>query len=286
MKRYEIDIESDSGTIVIWENIDQIKGKGIEKEEDHDNKIRKAQDHLRLTFHRFISSGLKMIVNYKHLDPLDPFLVGKSVAHSPHKIPIDEGSDEFIELQGFTLPTLSRLNQDQKEEVRLEGDLNQSQGFYIYRGNRLIKYGGWLGLKKYQALTNLSRVKVDVPNSLDEEWNTDIKKTKMQPPHRVMLQLRQLLDRFHDPSKKIHRRRATDQVEDVEMWQRFEKQSDIEESQTKVSYSIDVNAARYKEMLKVLDDHQKNQFLEFVKSIEDELPFQQIHIDVIDDKLT
>lgn len=282
--KYELSIKSKSGTIVFWENIDQMKGIGNERAADQNAKIDSAKEHLRLTFHRFISKNLLIVVNGDELKPLDPFLKGKSVEHPLQKVPIEENSKEYIELQGYTLPALNKLSQTQQDEVRLNDDLNQAQGFYIYRGNRLIKYGGWLGLKKYQALTNLSRVRVDVPNSLDAEWNTDIKKTTMDPPPRVMLQLRKLLNRFSDPSKKIHRRRASDQVKQVEMWQRFEKQ-EIESDESEISYKINNKAKKFENLLNILNDDQSKKFLELIKDIECELPYQQISIDVIDDKL-
>ena len=282
--KYELSIMSKSGTIVFWEIIDQIKGIGNERAADQNSKIDSAKEHLRLTFHRFIGKNLLIVVNGDELKPLDPFLKGKSVEHPLQKVPIEENSKEYIELQGYTLPALNKLSQTQQDEVRLNDDLNQAQGFYIYRGKRLIKYGGWLGLKKYQALTNLSRVRVDVPNSLDAEWNTDIKKTMMDPPPRVMLQLRKLLNRFSDPSKKIHRRRASDQVKQVEMWQRFEKQ-EIESDETEISYKINNKAKKFENLLNILNDDQSKKFLELIKDIECELPYQQISIDVIDDKL-
>jgi len=282
--KYELSIKSKSGTIVFWENIDQMKGIGNERAADQNAKIDSAKEHLRLTFHRFISKNLLIVVNGDELKPLDPFLKGKSVEHPLQQVPIEENSKEYIELQGYTLPALNKLSQTQQDEVRLNDDLNQAQGFYIYRGNRLIKYGGWLGLKKYQALTNLSRVRVDVPNSLDAEWNTDIKKTTMDPPPRVMLQLRKLLNRFSDPSKKIHRRRASDQVKQVEMWQRFEKQ-EIESDESEISYKINNKAKKFENLLNILNDDQSKKFLELIKDIECELPYQQISIDVIDDKL-
>ena len=188
-------------------------------------------------------------------------------------------------MQGYTLPALNKLTKLELDEIRLNNDLNQAQGFYIYRGNRLIKYGGWFGLKKYQALTNLSRVKVDVPNFLDNEWNTDIKKTQMDPPPIVKNQMKLLLEKFHDPSKKIYKRRASDQLDKIEMWERFEKQIDIEKDEVKAFYTINKKSSKIEKLLKQLDESQQKDFQDLMRALEEELPFKQISMDVNDNKI-
>ena len=284
-------IDSLSGTIVIWENIDQIKGHGKDKTSDQNTKINSAMNHLRLTFHRFMEKEfnrkqVSIIFNGNELIPLDPFLTDHSTPTPIQKIPVtNNGLKEKITLQGFTLPALNKLTKTQLTEIRLKNDLNQAQGFYIYRGNRLIRYGGWLGLKKYQALTNLSRVKVDVPNCLDNEWNTDIKKTQMDPPPIVKNQMKSLLQKFHNPSKKIYKKRASDHLDKIEMWERYEKQEDIEKEEIRVTYSINKKSSKFKLLSEDLKKNQKKAFDELIKKIEDDLPFRQISIDVNDNKI-
>ena len=73
-------------------------------------------------------------------------------------------------MQGYTLPSINRMSNKQQKELELNKGFAQTQGFYIYRNKRLISPGGWFGLERYQATTNLSRVRVDVPNFLDHEW--------------------------------------------------------------------------------------------------------------------
>ena len=48
------DIGSKTGTLVIWDKIDQMKG-----EADQNQKIDEAKEHLRLTFHRFMDKTFK-----------------------------------------------------------------------------------------------------------------------------------------------------------------------------------------------------------------------------------
>jgi mRNA-degrading endonuclease RelE of RelBE toxin-antitoxin system len=126
---------------------------------------------------------------------------------------------------------------------------------------------------------------VDVPNSIDEEWNTDIKKTSMDPPPRVMDSLRKLLDKFHDPSKKIYKKRASDKLKDVEIWERYEQQKDLNKPDLSVSFEVNKKSDRYKKIFDKLDKKNQKIFGEFINYLEDELPAQQISIDVIDGKI-
>ena len=60
----------DSGTLVIWENIDRYQ-KNI-----FSSKIAKLSKHLSLVFHRFLETSfnsLKIYINNNHLKPFNPF---------------------------------------------------------------------------------------------------------------------------------------------------------------------------------------------------------------------
>lgn len=56
------------------------------------------------------------------------------------------------------------------------------QGFYVYLGNRLLLARDWLGLQRKEESYKLVRIQVDLPNSLDSDWQIDIKKSKAYPP--------------------------------------------------------------------------------------------------------
>ncbi len=54
---------------------------------------------------------------------------------------------------------------------------NDMQGFYIYRENRLIHYGDWLGMFSREAHGSLLRVEFSFDHTLDDVFNVDIKKS-------------------------------------------------------------------------------------------------------------
>src|SRR4029077_41034 len=88
-----------------------------------------------------------------------------------------------------------------------EGHL-KSQGFYLYRGKRLIVHGTWFGLCRQSELTKLARVRVDVPNSMDGDWKIDVKKSSAQLPPIVRDRLKKLIERIVAGSKQTYRRRG------------------------------------------------------------------------------
>ena len=57
-------------------------------------------------------------------------------------------------------------------------NLRSKQGFYIYRNKRLIIWGTWFGMNKRAELTKNARIRVDIPNTLDDIWSIDIMKQK------------------------------------------------------------------------------------------------------------
>ena len=46
---------------------------------------------------------------------------------------------------------------------------------------------------------------IDFPNSLDEAWTIDIKKSRARPPHAVRERLRQIINRITARSVTVHR---------------------------------------------------------------------------------
>jgi len=56
--------------------------------------------------------------------------------------------------------------------------------------------------------TKLTRVKVDIPNSLDHLWALDIKKSSAVPPAEVRKQLRDYASDMAEPSRKVFKYRG------------------------------------------------------------------------------
>lgn len=169
----------DSGTIVIWENIDQ------QKNDDYSTTIDAVSKHLSLVFHRFLEGKLgtqkiNIIINNRKLKPFNPF----NIAHSAtQQIPEEKIKfyDENIIVKPYILPHHSKISQVEYDRYATIDGYTKSQGFYLYRANRLLIYGTWWGLHKAIDAHKLVRIQIDIPNNQDHLWGIDIKKSTAKP---------------------------------------------------------------------------------------------------------
>ena len=81
------------------------------------------------------------------------------------------------------LPHRSKLTADEQANGAGAAGWNQQQGFYIYRSNRLLVQGDWLGLGfAKDEHTKLARIAVEFPAALDHDWQVDVKKSGARAP--------------------------------------------------------------------------------------------------------
>lgn len=201
----------DSGTLVLWESLDRLTGTRSTGKTDYARFISEAQDHLALVFHRFIAGerGIKRVrisVNNLILEAIDPF----NVKHKATQAGQSELVCPGVTMQAYTLPHRSHYDSlSEYERYGLAGGYLKSQGVYLYRAKRLIIYGTWFGIAKKTALTQLTRVKIDIGVNQDEDWTIDVKKVSAQMPEAVRARIKTLLATINAPSRKVYRRRAT-----------------------------------------------------------------------------
>ena len=227
-------LQSD-GTLVVWRSLDRLSGglqHDLGKQAEHINRaISGAERHVRLVFHRFMSEGRTSLVirlNGRQLEPIDPFGTRFSTHQSdrPDQLELRNG---VVEFQSFTLPHHKSIPvADWNELGGPEGHL-RSQGFYVYRGRRLIIAGSWLGLARQTELTKLCRIKVDIPNTMDADWKIDVKKASAQLPPAVRERMRLLVERLAATSKRTYQRRGQRlvDVEYMPIWHRVQKDGAI-----------------------------------------------------------
>jgi hypothetical protein len=93
----------------------------------------------------------------------------------------------LIEMQCHVLPHKDRLSEAEFNLAAGPEGWTAQQGFYIYRNQRLLLAGGWLGLGQGRAWNRdeshrLARIRLDIGNSADAEWKIDIRKSTAKPP--------------------------------------------------------------------------------------------------------
>jgi hypothetical protein len=224
-----------SGTAVIWQKLDRLDGgyrnNAADRARTINASISHAEQHLRLVFHRFMEGTrprLRLFLNGRLLAPIDPFAESNPATQFDQSddLPLSKG---LVGIRCVTLPHHKKMSKVAWEETGgPEGHL-KSQGLYIYRADRLIIAGGWLGLTRQTELTKLCRVKIDIPNSMDADWKIDVKKASAQLPPVVRDRLRRVVERFVGTSKRTYRKRGrklVDEQRDV-MWAQIKTDENI-----------------------------------------------------------
>jgi hypothetical protein len=85
------------------------------------------------------------------------------------------------------MPHKDRLNKTEYDSAGGINGWNAQQGFYVYRNDRLLVAGSWLGLGSPRLWTKdevhrLARICLNFQNIADAEWKIDIRKSIAKPP--------------------------------------------------------------------------------------------------------
>jgi hypothetical protein len=179
------------GTLVVWQEIDGYQKRTFS---DDINRLRK---HLSLVFHRFLegivgAGSLTITINNNPLKAFNPFNINHPATQqiSSEKIKMNNST---INIQPFILPHHSKVSQQEYEQYATEEGYTKSQGFYLYRANRLLIYGTWWGLHKAIDAHKLVRVKIDILNNQDKYWGIDIKKSTANPIVEIKIDLKRII---------------------------------------------------------------------------------------------
>jgi hypothetical protein len=183
-------------TVVLWEGLDRVLSRGF-SESDFFELIDDVERHLAMTFHRFLEGpnpAVRIYINgeeqAQQVHSWDPFMRAHN-ATSATPVEVLPGG---VAVQGYVLPHREKLTDKEFEYGAGASGWVARQGFYVYRGKRLLVAGSWLGLGDYRAwpkddLHRLARLRLDLPNSLDQEWRIDIKKSVAKPPVNIKQRL-------------------------------------------------------------------------------------------------
>ncbi|MEQ1554009.1 MAG: ATP-binding protein [Ferruginibacter sp.] len=194
-----------SGTLVLWQKLDRIVGNTDSSNETVKNafyqEMMNVKVHLSLVFHKFIESKrIKLFFQNEEIEPYNPFLLNlnpKPEMGLPEKF----GN---VEITYFILPHMSEIGKSEYENSGGSLGWFQEQGFYIYRGDRLLVAGDWLGLEKKRDYSKLARIAVSFSNENDFNWHLDIKKSTANPPIEIRRELSRIAKIAIMKSAKIY----------------------------------------------------------------------------------
>lgn len=188
------------GTVVLWECLDRMVGDcHVDNFKAHNRFLEMVdlvESHLGMVFHRYLAGASPRLTitidcgsGPRVVAPWDPFMESHPATFCTPEESESLGAGK-ITLRGYVLPHKSKLSDD---EHRLAGGpegWNARQGFYIYRNNRLVVAGSWLGLGQDRPWTReehykLARLRLDIPNTMDLLWHLDVKKSDARPPGEI-----------------------------------------------------------------------------------------------------
>ncbi len=102
---------------------------------------------------------------------------------------------QAVRVTSYVLPHRDRFSNDAEfQAAGGPGGWAERQGFYVYRGARLVVAGSWLGLGERREWTKdessrLARIAVDLPLTTDSSWRIDVRKAQARPPATVRSRL-------------------------------------------------------------------------------------------------
>ena len=271
-KQFPNFISSKIGTLVLWRKMDRIDhfDHVDTREKKFSSMSSSVRERIQLTFHRFMkkenaNDKIEIIFNKDLLEYFDPFNRKnfKTRELPPKTLKLE---NKTILAQAYILPHHS-VGDDEYKKYALLGGYFMSQGFYVYRNRRLIARGTWLRLTHRSELTKLVRIKIDIPNSLDDLLRVNVMKSSLIFPETLKDQLSQVLEQIRSEGIQVYRKRAKRVMSEIRepMWERTRKDG-------KIFYQINHNSRLISSLTDSLNDAQGDKLSILLKSLESCFP--------------
>lgn len=224
--------EFQNGTLVLWSDFDILRKSSNGQEYEELVSLKQKIDlHLGLVFHRFLQdtskNRLTICINNAKVSARDPFLENHQKTTTKKERSIDvrdsKGREHQILVKPFVLPYASDLSSEDAQMLGGIEHLRSGQGFYIYRNRRLIIWGTWFHMRPQGELTKNARLRVDIPNALDDIWGINIMKQQAVIPKTIKNRLKSIVEEVFDISirQQTHRGRKDDNDGADYVWNRM-----------------------------------------------------------------
>jgi hypothetical protein len=211
------------GTVVVIGRLDRLLGGEMTDDATDRQRFytlaRTVERHLAMTFHRYLEgTNPRLVITFNGDDepqriiPWDPFL-SQHRATAPTPVETIRHSGGAVEVQGFVLPHRDRMNSADFNRAEGPSGWQAHEGFFVYRGERLLVAGGWLGLGPgrgwaQNGIHRLARIRLDLPTSGDLDWKVDIRKSIAVPPPSLRKRLQALAENVRRDAREIFAQRA------------------------------------------------------------------------------
>jgi hypothetical protein len=273
-----------TGTVVLWEKADRLVG-GSERDDQRAHRrflsmIDSVESHMGMTFHRFLSRGTNRLVirvNDREVAAWDPYMQ-RHPATQP--LPVERlflhGSALMI--SPYVLPHQSRLTQAETKAGAGPQGWNAQQGFYVYRNDRLLVAGSWLGLGfSKEEHYKLARISINLPNTMDHDWDINVTKSKAVPPGILRDDILRIARATRERAVEIYRHRgqilamATSQPW-VFVWMRLEVRG-------KIVYRVNREHPLIRNLTNSLGEESRAGLKAVLRLLEETLPVAAIVVD-------
>jgi hypothetical protein len=275
---------SAAGTLVVWQDLDRLTAGARDTQREMTAKMAPLFEHLALVFHRFTQKeegnpAVTIMVNGLPLPSRDPYLGANSFRQELEGQVIDHQRGKVL-VKPFVLPPVSNLSAQEVETAGGREGLRGTQGFYVYRSRRLVIWGTWFGLVPKEEFYKLTRVRVDIPNTFDDLWALDIKKSAAHPPDPIRARLKELIPHFAATSKRTvtYSGRITNATKNfVPLWNRIEPKLGA------FSYFPNAEHPLIKKLSDALGDEEQRHLQMILEFLGSSLPCQAIYADMCSD---
>lgn len=269
------------GTIVLWQRMDRIVDDRPAENELARRRflqlVSELELHISMIFHRLMRPrGVEIVINGNRVEAWDPFLKDSPATQWLGQEALTFDGAE-IQIQPYVLPHHSKISEPVHRSASGTRGWNAHQGFYVYRARRLIVPGSWLGLGlKQEEHYKLARIQVDIPNSMDEAWQLDVRKSQARPPGPLREDFRRIATIARSAASDVYRHRGkrvtTERSREEHLpWLRLKKHG-------KISYRINRKYPLAEEVLRQLGDERKR-LESLLVLLEETVPIPAIAID-------
>lgn len=191
INRLEQITDGKAGTLIIWKKVDRLL-KTYQVDANRDRALKKLVEkliqHCSMVYERFLDRNryqnvrkIDLFINDTKIEPWDPFCRSeektRSLGKQSPEVDLPDEKKSKFDVEAFLLPRVEEFSTSEaKSKARISNDM---EGFYIYRENRLIYHGDWLGMFVNDPHISLLRVDFSFDHTLDEAFNVDIKKSQI-----------------------------------------------------------------------------------------------------------
>ena len=241
--------EGNSGTLVVWDKVDRL----LKREYTNYKNAQKGFDrildnlsfHLSMVFQRFLdpsdkrARNIRIILNTKELKPWDPFCISepktKCLQSDDYDVDLPYNTKAKFKVAAYVVPRKDEFSSaEAAREARVNND---QQGFYIYRENRLIHHGDWLGFFTKEPHYSLLRVDFSFTHELDDLLNVDIKKSRILLIGELSEFLMTYLNAPRREAQRIYRTGETESIHQPSQDAHAPSNQNIEDKSASVEHS-------------------------------------------------